>query len=186
MSVDLRIIKTKERLHESLIALLKEMPLEKIKISVLCQRAQINRGTFYLHYESVDALFADFFEQIIADLREAYLEPLRTKSQLKIKELDPKTVRIFHHIKKYESFYRIVFSKNVPLAYYYMLLEQITLNLQQSTNVSSYDEALREYFVTYQANAIIGLALKWAQRDFQETAEELSEILVKILRSKSE
>lgn len=119
-------------------------------------------------------------------MREAYLEPLRTKSQLKIKELDPKTVRIFHHIKKYESFYRIVFSKNVPLAYYYMLLEQITLNLQQSTNVSSYDEALREYFVTYQANAIIGLALKWAQRDFQETAEELSEILVKILRSKSE
>lgn len=63
MSVDLRIIKTKERLHESLIALLKEMPLEKIKISVLCQRAQINRGTFYLHYESVDALFADFLSK---------------------------------------------------------------------------------------------------------------------------
>ncbi|MEC1180565.1 TetR-like C-terminal domain-containing protein [Metasolibacillus meyeri] len=183
MSVDLRVVKTRERLHESLIALLKEMPLEKIKISVLCQRAQINRGTFYLHYESIDALFADFFEQIIADLREAYLEPLRTKSPLKIKELDPKTVRIFHHIKKYESFYRIVFSKNVPLAYYYMLLEQITLNLQQNTKATHVDN---DYFIAYQANAIIGLALQWAQRDFQETAEELSEILVKILRSKSE
>lgn len=180
MSVDLRVIKTKERLHETLIALLKEMPLEKIKISVLCQRAQINRGTFYLHYENVDALFADFFEQIIADLREAYLEPLRTKTPLKIKELDPKTVRIFHHIKKYENFYRIVFSKNAPLAYYYMLLEQITLNLRENAHVHN------DYFIAYQSNAIIGVALQWAQRDFQETPEELSEVLVQILRQKGE
>ncbi len=39
----------------------------------------------------------------------------------KKKKLDRKTVRIFHHVQKYEEFYRIILSKEVSAEYYYML-----------------------------------------------------------------
>ena len=47
---DLRIIKTQKILYNTLLELLKEQPFEKIKVSNICQRARINRSTFYSHY----------------------------------------------------------------------------------------------------------------------------------------
>lgn len=41
---------TKQHIREALIQLLLEEKFETISVSKLCQRAGINRGTFYLHY----------------------------------------------------------------------------------------------------------------------------------------
>ena len=46
---DLRVIKTQTILYNTLLELLKEQPFEKIKVSDICQRARINRSTFYSH-----------------------------------------------------------------------------------------------------------------------------------------
>ncbi len=41
---------TKQHIRGALIQLLLEEKFETISVSKLCQRAGINRGTFYLHY----------------------------------------------------------------------------------------------------------------------------------------
>ena len=48
---DLRIIKTKKVIYEALIDLMKEKTFEEIKVSDICNKALINRSTFYAHYE---------------------------------------------------------------------------------------------------------------------------------------
>ena len=47
-----RVRMTKQMIQDSLIELLNNKPIEKIHISELCQLADINRTTFYNHYES--------------------------------------------------------------------------------------------------------------------------------------
>lgn len=59
------------------------------------------------------------------DLYQSYEEPYRAVTTLDTNQLDPNTIRIFHHIERFKMFYRIVFSKNVPLTYYYMLFDGI-------------------------------------------------------------
>ena len=44
---DRRILKTKRVLRESLLYLLKEQPIQKISVSLLCEKSDINRTTFY-------------------------------------------------------------------------------------------------------------------------------------------
>ena len=60
---DLRIIKTKKILFDSLLKFMKKKNFEKIKISDICEESLINRSTFYAHYEDKYELLIDLFEE---------------------------------------------------------------------------------------------------------------------------
>ncbi|MDF2065479.1 TetR/AcrR family transcriptional regulator [Bacillus sp. Cr_A10] len=183
-SIDIRIVKTKESLHEALLELLKEKSLETLSISEICRKAKINRGTFYLHYGRVEDLFEEYFQEIMEDLASSYEEPYRHVLVLKTSSLDPSTIRIFHHIEKYKPFYKIVFSKNAPLTYYYLLFEKINSLLHTDKAVKLEEGINMNLNSAYQANAIIGIIIEWYKGDFEHSASYLNEQLVKILNVK--
>lgn len=181
---DLRVIKTKESLHESLLELIKEKPLVSITVTELCQKAKVNRGTFYFHYEKVEDVYEEYFKEIMNDFANSYLEPYRKVSILKVSELNPKTIRIFHHIEKYKSFYRIVFSKKAPLTYYYLLFEEISKLLRNDLhNIKDIDN---ELLIAYQTNAILGMIIAWFNEDFRHDPNYMNHQLVKILNMERE
>ncbi|MED0989914.1 TetR/AcrR family transcriptional regulator [Bacillus nitratireducens] len=184
MRTDMRIIKTKEALHNALLELLNEKTLEVISISEICRKAKINRGTFYLHYKQVEDLFEEYFKEITADLTRSYQEPYRYVSVLKTSKLNPSTIRIFHHIEKYKTFYRIVFSKKVPLMYYYLFFEEIKHLLFQDKGSLLKEGVNDSLYCSYQANAIIGIIIEWYQNDFSYSTSYLNDQLVQILNMK--
>ena len=53
---DLRVIKTRQAIRIALISLLSEKELSDITISELSARAQVNRKTFYYHFEDIFSL----------------------------------------------------------------------------------------------------------------------------------
>ena len=182
--IDLRVVKTKEALHTALLTLLKNKPLEAISISEICRIAKVNRGTFYLHYAQVGDLFEEYFKEIMDDLANSYQEPYRHVTKLNPKNLNPSTIRIFHHVEKYKEYYRIILSKNVPLTYYYLLLEEVKRLLTGTISKNYYiEEGIDSNFHTsYAANAMLGLIIQWYNDDFQQKASYLNEQLVKILK----
>lgn len=181
MTTDLRVVKTKEALREALMILLKEKSLNSISVTELCRIAKINRGTFYAHYGQVENLFEDYFKTIMQDLAESYQEPYRHVQHLLSKKLDPSTIRIFHHIENYQTFYRIVFSKAVPLSYYYLLLDQVQTLIRNDV-LEHYDTDIDLAMLSaYQANTILGLAIEWHRQDFQQSAADMNGLLVRIL-----
>ncbi|MFC5735533.1 TetR/AcrR family transcriptional regulator [Cytobacillus gottheilii] len=178
---DMRIVKTKNALHHALLDLLDEKLLEDISVTEICRTANINRGTFYLHYAQIEDLFEEYFKEITGDLSRAYQEPYRFVSVLKVSRLNSSTIRIFHHIQKYEHFYRIVFSKKVPLMYYYLLFEEINRLLLQEADPKMPEDLNAQIHCAYQANAIIGIIIEWYKSDFSYSADYLNDQLVKIL-----
>lgn len=180
---DLRVQKTKESIHSALTKLLKIKPLTHIKVTELCREAKINRGTFYFHYQEVGDVFKEFFDEMMVDLKESYNEPYRHTDFLNIENLDPKTVRIFHHIKKFEEFYKIILSKEVSSEYYYMLFDEIRSSFIEDKNTVQPGKST-DFLYSYSANAIIGLIIEWYRHDFQESADEMNIHLVNILKLK--
>ena len=51
--MDLRIEKTRQSIVNAFIALRSGKPLEKITVKELCEKAQINKSTFYFHYVDI-------------------------------------------------------------------------------------------------------------------------------------
>lgn len=181
MKKDLRVIKTKKNLQTALLTLLKEKPLEKVSIAELCREANVNRGTFYLHFQDVPELFEMYFEEITIDLKKAYYEPLHLTNN-HISHLEPHMVRIFHHVRTFDTFYSIVFNRKAPLMYYYNLFDIIRDHLKHSIEENTEDTTLlhSDYTASYQANAILGMVIEWVSRGFQETPEYLSEQLLRM------
>lgn len=61
---DLRVKKTKEAIRNAFKNMICEMDYEEISIKELALRAQINRKTFYLHYESLNDVLAELQDEI--------------------------------------------------------------------------------------------------------------------------
>ena len=176
---DLRIVKTKQNIHKSLLYLLKNKPLSQIKITELCREATINRGTFYFHYEEVGDVFLELFQEIMFDLKQSYEEPYKKGFLMGENELDPQMIQIFHHVKKYEDFYKVVLSEDVPMKYYYMLYDEVRSLMAMSNNLN-----MNKFFQAYSANAIIGLIIEWYRTGFEKTVNDMNEELVKIVKYK--
>ena len=56
---DKRIRRSIKLIKDSFFSLSKEMPPEAISVTDICNHADINRGTFYAHFENMDALLKD-------------------------------------------------------------------------------------------------------------------------------
>ena len=52
------------RMDEALIALLEKKDLEYITVKEICEKAGVNRSTFYLHYESIADLVNEAMERM--------------------------------------------------------------------------------------------------------------------------
>ncbi|MFX3673475.1 MAG: TetR/AcrR family transcriptional regulator [Paenisporosarcina sp.] len=181
---DLRVIKTKQSLQEALLVLLQTKTLKSISITEICRMANINRGTFYLHYGQIEDLFEEYFKEIMKDLSDAYEEPYKHVLKLNPREINPSTIRIFHHIEQNKNFYKIVFSRNVQMSYYYLLFDQISDLLKRDFNLKLDKDINPEMMSAYQANAILGIVIEWYRNDFQQNATELNQIFVRILNIK--
>ncbi|WP_326027566.1 TetR/AcrR family transcriptional regulator [Staphylococcus pseudoxylosus] len=68
MVEDRRVRKTKNAIKQAFIKLLAEKELERITIQDITTLADVNRGTFYLHYEDKYILLSDIEDEILAGL----------------------------------------------------------------------------------------------------------------------
>jgi AcrR family transcriptional regulator len=63
-TVDRRVSKTKRLLNQALVKLLMEKDLKNVTVLELTEAADVNRGTFYLHYKDI----YDLYDQIENDV----------------------------------------------------------------------------------------------------------------------
>ncbi len=71
--VDARTIRTEQTIRQTLEQMILEMEYNEITVSELTKRAGIHRKTFYLHYETIEHLFAelanDYADEITRPLK---------------------------------------------------------------------------------------------------------------------
>ena len=70
---DLRVIKTIEAIKKSFDELICEMEYEKITVKELCDRARINKKTFYHYYPTLDDLLCELQYEISS----AYIDKIK-------------------------------------------------------------------------------------------------------------
>lgn len=65
---DRRTKYTRSVIREALMGLLRIKPYSKITVTELCRLADINRGTFYIHYFDVDDVLDDILAESFSDV----------------------------------------------------------------------------------------------------------------------
>ena len=76
---DRRVVRTKKAIREALLALVREKGYDKVTIAAIARKADIDRKTFYLHYDSVDEVVEEMLrehaDKTVALLRDESLGP---------------------------------------------------------------------------------------------------------------
>ena len=69
-STDRRFRKNKKAIRSAYMSLVQEKGYQKVTISDIAERADINRMTFYAHYDIVEDIFAEFIDEMETHLLE--------------------------------------------------------------------------------------------------------------------
>lgn len=67
---DLRVVKTYRVLYDALLELLEDNSFEEIKVSDICDKALINRSTFYSHFSDKYELLSSYIQDLKITLKE--------------------------------------------------------------------------------------------------------------------
>ena len=87
--MDMRALKTRRNIHNAFLAIRSKKSLEKITVKELCDKAEISKATFYLHYKDIydlsDQLQMEVVNNIISfgnDPEELIRDPLRASHSM--------------------------------------------------------------------------------------------------------
>src|SRR5699024_10252808 len=111
--VDRRIHKTRKAIKKTFIELLNEKHFGDIGVNDIAERADINRGTFYLHYQDKFDLFEKYVDELLNELVAKIKASNQEKDQTKngIEDNDSSTyVLFFKHFQAYSSFFKPMLS----------------------------------------------------------------------------
>ena len=160
-TVDRRVRKTKKILRECLTQLLKEKKIQDITVRELTEMADLNRGTFYLHYKDV----FDLLEQTEEELLTAFRQLLnRLNSKNTDNELVPVFEEIFSMVKENGDLVEILLGENGDLNFLNRLKALI-----REKNSSSF-EACSAFIVA----GSVGLVQHWLQSGMKQSPRELA------------
>ena len=102
--MDRRIRKTEQAFTQALIQLLNEKALNRITVKDLCEYADLNRSTFYLHYYDINDLI-DKTEQQMVD---SVFIPVDNTGDGMISGI----LNTFEYIKKHKTAYKLFLNVN--------------------------------------------------------------------------
>ena len=141
MKTDLRIVKTKAAIENAFISLVEEKGYENVKLIDIAKKANVNRNTIYLHYESKEGII----ESIILSAYQDQVEKLQIQSYMKMRNnrrnITSMFEAIFNTIDEKVELYRIVLTNENLAGYVDKLMFKRTgfssMNSKQSASQPS-------------------------------------------------
>ena len=83
-----KTLMTKKVFREVLLELLQSKPLSKITITEICEKADLNRSTFYAHYVEVRDLLHEIENEMISNIPKVYGNNEHNSKTVKAAELE--------------------------------------------------------------------------------------------------
>ncbi len=174
--IDRRVLYTKMFLRESLLALMKEKPIARITASELCRHADINRNTFYTHYDNPEALLKSIEDELYEQVKHSIERSLKNGS------IPTLLTEIFQAIYDNRDLCTILFSEYGDkdfLRHIIDLSHDRTIAEWRAAGMKDNEEQI-EMIYQFSVNGSVAIIQKWIQEGQQKKPRELALFLSKI------
>lgn len=174
-NIDLRVRRTYKLLQDSLIALIKQKPFEKISVTDICQQAMVHRATFYSHFDDkyqllnycIQGFFAAFNE--VEDNSHSHDEYIDYFTSIALK--------VLIHMEKNREICIAFLNQNVGTFEKIMaenLYNQLSDKYDRLTENGTVFAIPRDIFASYYSGACSRTILWWVQNDMPISSEKLT------------
>ena len=178
---------TKRRLREGLLRLLEEKPINEISVKELTEQVDVNRGTFYFHYQDIYDLLRDmeqeFFEQFDRTLGENTPALDGDGPPAFDREGSPYLLEIFSFIEANRDFCRIMLSPHGDMKFVELVKRRIDEQCRFFWRILApgADEKRRGMYNAFLINGLIGLIQEWVNERRDLSVESISELTATLI-----
>ena len=167
-----RIQMTKALIRSALVELMGEKTFERITIKELCERADVNRTTFYLHYADQRSVFNDVKEtvcrQTVAMIGEADLS-------------DPTDFveQFLRYIKENDRQFRILFMNDEGDSFRFALMDAVARELLPMLPATD-DPQKDGFLLAYMMAGSLSIIIEWMKTGYERSPRELARFIYSI------
>lgn len=177
--MDHRVRVTHTLLKEALYKLIQTKPVQEITVKELCFEANINRTTFYTHFQSVQ----DLIEKLESEVWVELLLLIKHSE----KDINYFSNQIFYDVydlsAKYHELFELLIIKNADPHFvekvYSLGRSAFRSSYKKSKNVK--DDSRMEYYYISVLNSFIGILRLWLTNGMKESPREMAETTKKII-----
>ncbi|MEO6177127.1 MAG: TetR/AcrR family transcriptional regulator [Flavobacterium circumlabens] len=176
VTTDRRVRYTKMILRESMLDLLKNKSLNQISITELCKAADVNRNTFYKHYNTTYEIIREMEDEIFNALMDSI------KNMDNVNDIILASCRTLERDKKMSV---IIFSETDSSSLLSKALSSFRktdLTLQNNSD-AALQQSLLEKVYLFGEQGTIALMKDWVLGGFKEPAESIAAIISYLIQS---
>jgi len=181
--IDRRVRKTKKSIRNALLELIKKKSIKNISVREIADTADINRGTFYIHYKDV----YDLVEQIENEMYVGFNKVLDEYKPEDIKKDPvPMITGIYSYLYDNSNICLSLLSRNGDITF----LEQIKTVVKNRLFSDWIPDHLMknftksadyEYFYSFLISGCTGLIHSWLETGMKDTPKYIAELTQRIL-----
>lgn len=178
---------TAVRMDEAFLALLEKKDFEFITVKEICEKAQVNRSTFYLHYETV----SDILSESVKHMNEQFLEYMKKDSFGFVSKLNTcSSEELYLVTPEYLTPYLTYILKNKRLfktavknagslrldETYARMFQYVFTPILERFSVPQNE---RKYIMTFFINGLMGIISDWLKDDCTDSVNDIITIMQK-------
>ena len=172
---DRRIRRTQKLLKDSLVKLMSRKEFKDITIKEITELADLNRGTFYLHYSDTYGLLKSMETDVLDDFQEMIDNYLKMGPET---NLLPVLVPIIHYIVENTEICQNLFENNFSSDFhkdFKNLIHKNGLTIIEKL-FPNYKSSASDYFFEFITYGLIGILKKWLDSGMPQSEEEIGRI----------
>lgn len=172
-------------------SLLEKKDYEYITVKEICKKANVNRSTFYLHYETMDDLLDESVEHKIREL-EKYLSPKSVEIRTRIltcpiEQLDFITpeylVPYLNYVKDNRRIFLLFMEKTKSLKLKEVYSGMISKIINPILERFQLNQTEKKYLPAFCIGGLIGIISAWLETDCKESVETIFEFVNTMIHS---
>ena len=184
IKMDRRKRKTRTAIQKACVELIKEKGFDAMSILDIAERADINRGTFYLHFIDKHDMIDQFVDELMDEIEKNFFDiPVDSNSlEELIKSRYKPLIQVFTIFRDQREILEILFHTKGVLEIQNRFNE-IAYKIFDNNIKTAIDEKYQvpQLFFTVFVASLIGIAQYWIQGDGTQTPEELARDLLNII-----
>ena len=179
--MDRRVRKTKDCLAKALIELLQTKNIHDVSVRELADKADINRGTFYLHYKDPYDMMSQMERETLQTLREILMAHHAREindNPLVILEV------LYDYVSEHTAWISLLLGENGTLSFINSLNDVVRsccidhwMEIFTKKEAKTYD-----YFCSFIVSGCVALVNDWLNSGMKESAEEMAILSRDIIR----
>lgn len=177
------------KMDKAFLDLLAEKDFEYITVKEICKRADVNRSTFYLHYETIADLLNESVEYISNDFQKYFSKNdiISKINSLPLEELifikPDYIIPYLSYVKDNKKLFQTAVLHSGTLQFdkaYKRMFEYIFSPILMRFDIP---ENERQYIMVFYINGIIALIMEWLKNDCRESVEDIADIIIRNIKS---